>query len=195
MRSFAQICVNLPDGGDIAKKLEGVLNTNFAIADRAKASVFTPKVNEDSRPEDYQTVDPGLLAQPEFPFLPAGIKIARIEEYHRLKRELEKSKEVRRMLEKADEGDALTQRRLMNSHEELDSILGHLDADPLSAKEHGKYGDLWFFERMKKVSGSIDGLVGKIIGEDLGHHGISWGNIEQVYNPLVSGVASISEQR
>jgi hypothetical protein len=81
----------------------------------------------------------------------------------------------------------------MNDHSELDAILGHLDAETLTGKEHGKYADLWFFERMKKVSGSIDGLIGKIIGEDLGHHGISWSNIEQVYNPLVSGVASISE--
>jgi len=44
MRSFAQICVNLPDGGDIAKKLEGVLNTSIAIADPTKTSVFKPKV-------------------------------------------------------------------------------------------------------------------------------------------------------
>jgi len=51
----------------------------------------------------------------------------------------------------------------MKSHEELNSILEHLDADPLTVKEHGKYGDLWFFERMKKVAGSIDGLIGKII--------------------------------
>ena len=79
----------------------------------------------------------------------------------------------------------------MKSHEEFDSILEHLDADPLTVKEHGKYGDLWFFERMKKVSGSIDGLIGKIIGEDLGYLGLAWSNIEQVYNPLVSGVASV----
>ena len=27
MRQFAKICVDLPDGGETAKKLEGVLNT------------------------------------------------------------------------------------------------------------------------------------------------------------------------
>jgi hypothetical protein len=66
----------------------------------------------------------------------------------------------------------------MKSHEELDSILGHLDADPMTVQEHGKYGDLWFFERMKKVSGSIGGLISKIIEEDLGYQGITWSNIE-----------------
>ena len=48
--------------------------------------------------EDYQTVHPGILAQPEFPFLPAGLKIARVEEYNRLKRELEKARETKQML-------------------------------------------------------------------------------------------------
>ena len=33
MRSFAKICVDLPDGGEIAKKLEGVLNSEVAITD------------------------------------------------------------------------------------------------------------------------------------------------------------------
>jgi hypothetical protein len=105
MRSFAQICVDLPDGGDIAKRLEGVLNTNFAIADKAKATIFNPKVTEDTRPEDYQTVHHGILSQPDFAFMPAGTKIARIEEYHRMKRELAKAQEVRMMLQKASEGD------------------------------------------------------------------------------------------
>jgi len=88
MRSFAQICVNLPDGGDIAKKLEGVLNSSIAIADSNKASVFKPKVTKNSHPADYETVDPGVIAQPDFAFLPAGMKIARIEEYRRMKLEL-----------------------------------------------------------------------------------------------------------
>ena len=44
MRSFAKICVNdLNDGREIAKKLEGVLNSEIAIADPAKAQVFTPQ--------------------------------------------------------------------------------------------------------------------------------------------------------
>lgn len=168
MRKFAQVCVELQDGGEIAKKLEGVLNSEVAIADPRKSSrAFVPKQSSDySTLEDYQTVDPGVLAQPDFTYLPAGLKIARIEEYHRLKRELAKTKEVRAALLDADESDM--QRRLMKSPKELESIVEHLDADPLTTKEHGKFSDLWFLNRMKKISGSVDGLIGKITGEHLG---------------------------
>ena len=44
---------------------------------------------------------------------------------------------------------------------------------------------------MKKVSGSVNALITKIIGEDFGHAEIGWNNIEQVFNPHVSGVSSI----
>ena len=100
MRSFAKICVDLPDEGNIAKKLEGVLNADVAICDSDKAQVFKPK--DYSRNADYQTVHPNVIAQPDFPFLPAGVKIARIEEYNRMKSELRKTRDVREMLLSAD---------------------------------------------------------------------------------------------
>ena len=83
----------------------------------------------------------------------------------------------------------------MQSPKTLESILEHLDADPKTTKEHGKFADLWYLDRYMKVSGSIDSLVSRILGEDFGHENISWDNIEQVYNPLLSGVDSIEEQR
>jgi len=44
MRKFAQVCVGLADGGDMARKLEGVLNSEIAIADPTKSSrVFKPE--------------------------------------------------------------------------------------------------------------------------------------------------------
>jgi hypothetical protein len=55
--------------------------------------------------------------------------------------------------------------------------------------------DLWYIKRLKKISGSVNGLVSKIIGEDFGHSQIEWNNIEQVYNPHVSGVYSIEDQK
>ena len=87
------------------------------------------------------------------------MKIARIEEYHRMKNELAKTREMREMLQSADRGKAETQRRLMNTPQELESILNHLDSDPDTTHEHGKFGDLWFFDRLKKVSTSVDTLV------------------------------------
>lgn len=167
MRKFARVCVNVDDGGDIAKRLEGVLNSEIAIADpKVSKRAFTPTYTDDAALEDYQTVDPNIIAQPDFPYLPAGLKIARIEEYHRLNRELEKTKEVRQALEGAEDSDL--QRHLMRSQKELDSIIEHLDADPKTTKEHGKFGDLWFMSRQKKIAGSIDGLVAKLARENYG---------------------------
>ena len=54
---------------------------------------------------------------------------------------------------------------------------------------------MWFFERMKKISGSVDGLVSQIVGQDYGHADIGWNNIEQVFNPHVSGMCSIEAQK
>ena len=61
MRSFAKICVDIPDGGDIAKKLEVVLNSEVAICDASKAEVYKPK-DFSIQDEDYHTVHPNLLA-------------------------------------------------------------------------------------------------------------------------------------
>lgn len=79
----------------------------------------------------------------------------------------------------------------MENPSELKSIVEHLDADPKTASEHGKLGDLWFLSRMNKVSGSIGGLINKISSENLGVKGLDWDNVEQIYNPYISGVCSI----
>ena len=66
----------------------------------------------------------------------------------------------------------------MNDPSQLDSILAHLDADKNTTFEHGKVGDLWFLDRYKKISTSINGLVTKIVNEDLGIDQIDHSNIE-----------------
>lgn len=95
MRSFAKICVEVQDGGDLAKRLERVLNEEVAILDPERMQVYKPK---ERQREDYQTIHPGVIGQPDFNFLPAGLKMARIDSYHRLKNELEKTREIREML-------------------------------------------------------------------------------------------------
>jgi len=63
MRKFARVCVNVDDGGDIAKRLEGVLNSEIAIADPSVSKrAFTPTYTDDAALEDYQTVDPNIIA-------------------------------------------------------------------------------------------------------------------------------------
>ena len=64
MRSFAKICTEVPDGGDIAKKLEGVLNSEVAICDANKTAVYQPW--DYSARGDYHTVHPNILAQADF---------------------------------------------------------------------------------------------------------------------------------
>ena len=96
MRSFGRICVSeIQDGGIIAKRLEALLNKQIAIADPSKQAAFNPEKTGGRPLKDYETVDPGVLAQPDFQFMPAGWKIAKIEEYHRMRSELAKTKETR----------------------------------------------------------------------------------------------------
>ena len=137
--------------------------------------VYKPK---EQQREDYQTIHPGVIGQPDFNFLPAGMKIARIDEYHRVKRELEKTREIREMLQGADKNGAQTQRNLMNDPSQLDNILAHLDADKATREEYGKVSDLWFMDRYKKIQTSINGLVSKIVNEDLGIDQINHSNLE-----------------
>jgi len=56
----------------------------------------------------------------------------------------------------------------MRSPKEIEKIVDHLDADPLTTEEHGKFGNLWFMSRMKKISGTIDGMLGQVSQEMLG---------------------------
>ena len=43
MREFARVCVEINDGGEVAKRLEGVLNAEVAVADPKKTGpVYGP---------------------------------------------------------------------------------------------------------------------------------------------------------
>ena len=95
MRQFARVCVDLPDHGLVANKLEKLLNTEIAIRDPSKVG------SQPSGPEpleDCQTVDPGVIAQPDFIYLTAAEKIGRIEDYHKLKQQLKVTKQLREMI-------------------------------------------------------------------------------------------------
>ena len=48
-------------------------------------------------------------------------------------------------------------------------------------------------DRYKKIQTSIDGLVSKIINEDLGIDQINHSNLEQVFNPHLTGVNSVEQ--
>ena len=75
-----------------------MLNSEVAICDASKAEVYKAKDFSAQTKQDYHTVHPNILAQVDFQFLPAGMKIARIEEYERMKSELKKTREIKGML-------------------------------------------------------------------------------------------------
>ena len=102
MKEFARICVALPDDGHIASKLERVLNSEVAIKDPTKGQTLVSPEVQSKKLEDYQTLDPLVIAQPDFIYLPAPQKLAMIEKYHALKRELEKTRDMKKLLEYAD---------------------------------------------------------------------------------------------
>ena len=125
MRQFAKISVDLPDDGQIANKLEKVLNTEIAITRNS----YTRGVEQGL--QDYETVDPGVISQPDFKYLTVAEKIDKIDNYHRLKQQLKTTKQLREMIETAD---GPTQLRLMSSQAELESILDKVNRDSVLGK-------------------------------------------------------------
>ena len=76
----------------------------------------------------------------------------------------------------------------MKNPSELKAIVDHMDADPKTTSEYGKLGDLWFLDRMKKVKGSVSGLVSKIGSEDFNVQSLDWDRMEQIYNPYTANL-------
>ena len=68
MKEFARICMDIENAG---KTLERLLNTEICVLTEDKHKTF---IKEPTRPE----IDPMVLAQPDFQFLPAGMKIKSI---------------------------------------------------------------------------------------------------------------------
>ena len=80
----------------------------------------------------------------------------------------------------------------MSGFDEIEAILNQVDEEPLVYDDHSKIGKLPEFERLKKTSFTMNEMIGQLFRDRHGLNGITFNNIEQVYNPLVSGVASLS---
>ena len=79
----------------IAKKLEYALNTDVVIKDPKKVEFFKLREIEKS---EYKTIEPGVIAQPDFQYLPAFAKLNRLDDHRTAKDQLQKTKEIRAML-------------------------------------------------------------------------------------------------
>lgn len=75
MKEFARICVDLGNR-TITSNLERVLNAEISITSRKEEEPLLKNYKE-----LYHEVDPLLLAQPAFNFLPAGLKMRTVQNY------------------------------------------------------------------------------------------------------------------
>ena len=87
MREFARL--NLGN-----KELERLLNTEICIANDSKLP-FLNNADEDLE------VHPNVLAQPDFQFLPAGMKLRAIEKYKQMIIDQDKTKQAIKLLKGA----------------------------------------------------------------------------------------------
>ena len=76
----------------------------------------------------------------------------------------------------------------MSGFDELEAILAQLDAGTGAG---AGIGDLPELDRLKKTSFTLNEMIGMHFREAHGLTGISFDNMEQIYNPLVSGIASL----
>jgi hypothetical protein len=68
------------------------LNAEISIYCKPKTKAINLTKIDDS---DFKTVNPAILARPEFNFLPASSKLNRLQAYHGLREELSRTRELR----------------------------------------------------------------------------------------------------
>ena len=89
--------------------------------------------------------------------------------------------------------DPLMTNQLLTSSEELFSILGELDKNKATKEVH--LGQLAAFSKLEKVSTVLNELASQIFEDRYDISGINMDNIDQVYNPLYSGICSMEKTR
>lgn len=82
-----------------------------------------------------------VLAQPNFQFLPKGGKLAKLEDYATMKKDLAKVREIREMLENAKNDDALYSKLLSNT-KEFFSILKEVENEGEDEIRNGTFDKL-----------------------------------------------------
>jgi hypothetical protein len=107
-----------------------------------------------------------------------------------MKRELKKTREMKQLLEHASPE---TQQKLMSGFDEMEAILAQLDAEKGPHADEARIGSMPEFDRLKKTSFTMNEMIGQHFRETHGLNGITFNNMEQVYNPLVSGIGSIQK--
>lgn len=188
MRQFAKLCMDLPDKR-ISQNLEQLLN--------AEISVQTQGNDDSSLLKDYKSlpneIDPLLLAQPAFPYLPTGMKLLEIQKYLDLIKEQDRTREAINFLKQSVEIPEHYQ-KLTSNFDTLFALVKELDSEQtnqsiLLAEKHGT------IEKMKKVSGILNEHIEQAFLKQYGIRGIQFHNMEDVYSHFKSGHGSMAETR
>ena len=108
------------------------------------------------------------------------------------KTELQKTREIKAILENSDD---VTRQRLMRDFGEFNKLIDYLDEDQQSARLLPKLGDYEDFKLTKNAALTVNELAAQIVRESTGIQDVTMDNIEQLYNPIYSGYGSLASQR
>ena len=90
--------------------------------------------------------------------------------------------------------DGPTQSRLVSSQAELESILNQVNKDSVLGKS-ANLDETPEFQRLRKTQFTLNEIVGDMFREGYGIDGVTIDNMDMVYDPLVSGIGSLSRRK
>lgn len=126
-----------------------------------------------------------MLAQPQFQFLPRALKAQEMAGNVQLQGELQKLNQLRELLQS---GNSAVESRLLSSSQEFFALMKQIDgSDELSKVST--------FDRLRKTQTALNEEAAQIVLDRFGVKGVSLDNLEQVYNPLVSGFGTMQAAR
>jgi len=121
------------------------------------------------------------------------MKLQSIQNYLDLVKEQDKTREAIALL-KNSTSDPSSYAALTKDFSKITSLIEELDADQSNASLHIK-GNFGTFEKLQKTASVFDEQIRQNFLVQYGIDGISFSSIEQVYNPLVTGIATMAQTR
>lgn len=167
-----------------------ILNAEVSIAgpNKTKAiDLIKPQVN------DFDTVHPNILQKLEFPFLPASFKLQKLKSHRTIRDELFKIKELRNLLTNISRNDEFLREKLASNLSEFTEVIKLVDEDLTLINNENKVGSNPIIQRFEKTAKLLDELVCQAFRKNFGIDGISYENIEDVYDPLHTGFGSLQK--
>jgi hypothetical protein len=190
MKEFARVTLSLKNANPaISQRLEQVLSREIAIS-TGKDTYY-----QALSPQDYAPHH-NTLAQARFQFLPLAEKALELKKNVAYQQDLDRIRQLRNLLQAS--GNAELESKLLGSSQEFYKLCEEIDTlstiDPsvgtLLADNH-----LSVIDRLKKTQESINQEASRAVLERFGIKGVNLDNIEQVYNPVNTGIASMSATR